>query len=67
MRTKINNPKILLLKGSLDVQKLEQNVDTNLKNSFINDYYEIIKKKIDTISPDIILSLTIPINSSAFS
>ena len=58
MRVDIQNPKILLLKGSLEGLRIGRgNKGDSLivKSSAVEDYIEIIRKKIETISPQIII------------
>ena len=56
MRTDIQNPKILLLKGSLEVGRGSKGAPSLVvKSSAVEDYIEIIRKKIEVISPQIII------------
>ena len=58
MRIDIKNPKILLLKGSLEGIRRRGNKGNDsliVKSSAVEDYIEIIRKKIETISPQIII------------
>ena len=59
MRTDIKNPKILLLKGSLDGFRMGRGNKGSetliVKSSAVEDYIEIIRKKIEEISPQIII------------
>ena len=59
MRTDIQNPKILLLKGSLEGLRVGRGskgaTSLVVKSSAVEDYIEIIRKKIEAISPQIII------------
>ena len=59
MRVDIQNPKILLLKGSLEGLRISRGnkaADSLIvKSAAVEDYIEIIRKKIETISPQIII------------
>ena len=60
MRTSILNPKILLIKGNLEgvrtnPGKNNQNSNIIVKSTAIEAYIEILRKKIEEISPQIIL------------
>ena len=59
MRTDIQNPKILLLKGSLEGLRVGRGSkgapSLVVKSSAVEDYIEIIRKKIEVISPQIII------------
>ena len=59
MRVDIQKPKILLLKGSLEGLRIgrgNKGADSLVsKSSSVEDYIEIIRKKIETISPQIII------------
>ena len=59
MRIDIQNPKILLLKGSLEGLRIgrgNKGVESLvIKSSAVEDYIEIIRKKIEKISPQIIM------------
>ena len=59
MRTKILKPRILLLKGSLEGYRTRDNTNPKkniiVKGSAIEAYMDIIKKKIEEISPHIII------------
>ena len=60
MRTSIENPKILLIKGNLEgvrtnPGKNNQNNNIIVKSTAIEAYIEILRKKIEEISPQIIL------------
>ena len=59
MRVDIQNPKILLLKGSLEGLRIGRGNKASdsliVKSSAVEDYIEIIRKKIETISPQIII------------
>ena len=59
MRRDIQKPKILLLKGSLEGLRINRgNKGANslvIKSSAVEDYIEIIRKKIEAIAPQIII------------
>ena len=59
MRINIQNPKILLLKGSLEGLRIGRGGKGTdslvVKSAAIEDYIEIIRKKIETIAPQIII------------
>ena len=58
MRIDIKNPKILLLKGSLEGLRRRGNKGNDalvIKSSAVEDYIEIIRKKIEAVSPQIII------------
>ena len=59
MRTEIDNPSILILQGSLEHfrNRIKQNTKNNIiiKSSAVEAYIEIIRKKIEAVSPNIIL------------
>ena len=59
MRTDIDNPSILILQGSLEHfrNRLKPNTKNNIiiKSSAVEAYIEIIRKKIEGVSPNIIL------------
>ena len=57
MRTNLEKPKILLLKGSLEGLRINPGNKGSLviKSSAVEDYIEIIRKKIEEIAPKIIM------------
>ncbi len=56
MLTEVKNPKILLLRGSLEGRRIASGSDSILvKASAVEDYIEILRKKIESIKPQIII------------